>query len=104
MFYLSQAVDVPPRHRERNLVTNTVDVAGQPFDWSRVLGDVFKVHSRKTHPDGAYIAVKHRGYWFYIRDDDLASKSTFALLGQLFTLQAGGAAGITPVLTLLVGG
>ncbi len=104
MFYLSQAVDVPPDHRERNLVTNTVDAAGLPFDWSRVLGDVFKVHSRKTHPDGAYIAVQHRGYWFYIRDDDLATKSTFALLGQLFTLQAGGAVGITPVLTLPVGG
>jgi len=33
-----------------------------------------------ARPDDAYIDVKYRGYWFYIADSDLDSKSAFLLL------------------------
>ena len=49
-------------------------------------------------------AVRCRGYWFYIDNTDLHSKSMFALLRQLFFLQAGQLKGAAPVLTLPVGG
>ena len=41
-------------------------------------------------PDGkqAAAAVRFRGHWFYIADDDQDSKSTLLLLDQLFALQA----------------
>ncbi|MCG8408784.1 MAG: hypothetical protein MI923_26560 [Phycisphaerales bacterium] len=104
MFYLSQGIAVPLSHREARLVTNTVDEDGSPFDWSAMLGDLFNVHVRKTPPIGAAVSVFHRGHWFFIRDDDQISKSTFSLLGQLFTLQAGSAKSAAPVLTLPVGG
>jgi hypothetical protein len=49
------------------------------------------------------IAVRYRDAWFSLRDDDLESKSTFAMLAPLFALQAGQAEGIVPILTLPVG-
>jgi hypothetical protein len=104
LYFLSNAVEVPDDHGERGLVTTTLDEAGQPFDWTRVTGDLLRVHSQTWPPVGAAVAVQHRGHWFYIDDTDLNSKSTFALLSQLFALQAGGAESTTPVLTLPIGG
>ncbi len=49
-------------------------------------------------------AVKYRSSWFYIDDSDLTAKSTFALLMQLFALQAGEIKSTGPILTLPVGG
>ena len=104
MFYLSQAIEVPQKHIKARLVTETTTPNDETFDWSHVVGDLLQVHHRRTHPSSAAVAVKYRGYWFYISDDDLNSKSTFALLGQLFSLQAGTAASGGPALTLPIGG
>jgi hypothetical protein len=103
LFYLSHAVEVPAEHVERGMVTVTRDEAGAPFDWSEVTGDLLRIHSSVWPPLRATIAVQHRGHWFYIEDSDLSSKATFALLSQLFALQAGEAQGEVPVLTLPVG-
>ncbi len=46
----------------------------------------------------------HRGYWFYIANNDLETKSSFLLLQQLFSLQAGQSEAKGPTLTLPVGG
>lgn len=102
-FYLSHAIEVPRSHRESGLVTTTQKLTGEPFDWSDVTGDLLCVKSQKNPPNRASVAVKYRGYWFYIDDADLNSKSTFGLLAQLFALQAGGAEGVGPVLTLPIG-
>ncbi len=104
LFYLSQAVDVPREHRDRNWVTTTLDKQGQVFDWQCVVGDLLRIHSRPTPPADAAVAVLYKGSWFYIDNSDLSSKSTMALLSQLFALQAGEAKAVTPVLTLPVGG
>jgi len=104
MFYLSQAIEVPQRHRDKGLVTTTVCVAGGSFDWACVTGELLRVHSRRTRPRDAAVAIQHKGYWYYVDDSDLTSKSTLALLGQLFALQAGSAAGQPPTLTLPIGG
>jgi hypothetical protein len=104
-FLLSRAVEVPYRHRDAGLVTTTHDEAGQPFDWTRVTGDLLRVHSQAMPPRNPAVAVRYMGWWFYVDNSDLTSKSTLALLGQLFALQAGReVAGGAPVLTLPVGG
>jgi hypothetical protein len=103
MFYLSQGIEIPADHLERSLVTVTRDRAGEAFDWSRLAGDLLRVRSSSRKPQGAAVAVPYRGAWFWIDDADLDSKSTFALLVQLFSLQSGAATGSAPVLTLPVG-
>lgn len=100
LYFLSQAVAVPEAHRD--MVTLTEAAAGEPtagaewpsggLDWSRtVLGDLFAVRTspRRPDPDTTFVAVRYRGHWFHIPDTDLTSKSTFALLTQLFSLQSG---------------
>lgn len=104
LFYLSHAIEVPTAHTDAKLITLTHDANGQPFDWAEVTGDLLRVHSQKNRPQGVAVAVPYRGYWFYINDDDLESKTTFSLLSQLFALRAGETQGTAPQLTLPVGG
>ncbi|MCA9072292.1 MAG: hypothetical protein KDA84_25370, partial [Planctomycetaceae bacterium] len=104
MNYLSHVIDVPEKHYVEGLVPVTYTPDGLPFDWHEVNGDLFRVHVQKCKPRNAYVAVKYRGYWFYIPDDHLSSKATFVLLLGLIQLQAGGGeVGEAPVLTLPVG-
>ena len=73
------------------------------FDWNRVTDGLKRIRSSSARPKNAAVAVRYRDSWFFIEDSDLDSKSTFSMLAQLYSLQAGGSAGLTPVLTLPVG-
>ena len=104
MFYLSQGVQPPPEHARRGWVTVTRRRQGDgEFDWGELTGGLFTVRSQADRPADAFIAVRYRGHWFYIADDDLESKTTFGLLTQLFSLHAGSAQGGSPLLTLPLG-
>lgn len=74
------------------------------FPWREVTGELIQICNRAEPPENAFVRVRHRGRWFYIADSDLASKSTFGLLTQLFALQSGEKAGLAPLPTLNVGG
>ncbi len=106
LYYLSQSVEIPEKHKEDGLVTITKTMDGEEFNWDETpAGTMFKVRSRKRgKPDNAFVSVPYRGAWFYIADNDLNSKSTFTLLKQLFSLQAGHIRDAGPTLTLPVGG
>jgi len=103
LFYLSQNMDVPQEHIDAGLVTSTKTKSGELFDWGDTpAGTVFKIRSSEEFPENAYLTVNYRGYWYYIADNDLQSKSTFMLLTQLFGLQAGQSTFSGPTLTLPV--
>jgi len=104
MYYLSQGISIPREHLETGLVTVTVDQDGNPFNWAELTGDLIQIRSCKRRPEMPAVAVKYKGYWFYIDDRDLNSQSTFALLVQLFGIEvrAGGGGGF--LYTLSVGG
>jgi hypothetical protein len=104
MYFLSQSVQIPPGDVVAGKVTVTYDAAGNEFDWAKVTEGLMRIHSSPKRPTAAAIAVSYRGSWFYIDDADLDSKSTFSMLGQIYSLQSGNAKGLTPVLTLPVGG
>ena len=104
MYYLSQGISIPREHLETGLVTVTVDQDGNPFNWAELTGDLIQIRSCKRRPKMPAVAVKYKGYWFYIDDRDLNSQSTFALFVQLFGIEvrAGGGGGF--LYTLSVGG
>jgi hypothetical protein len=104
MFFLAHGVQIPQRDLLAGRVTITRDADGQPFDWSRVLGDLFVVSSQSTPPENAAVAVNYRDNWFYVDDSDMQSKYTLMLLGQLTALQAGNIERAGPLLTLPVTG
>ncbi len=55
-------------------------------------------------PKSAQVAVRYKGYWFYVDATDHDTKSTFSLLMELSRLELAGKAGPGPVLTIPVGG
>jgi hypothetical protein len=62
------------------------------------------VHSVKPHwrPACASVAVKYRGYWFFIDDRDADTKATFSLLSTMTRINLIGTKKGGPVLTLPV--
>ncbi|QPJ65998.1 MAG: hypothetical protein G3M78_11575 [Candidatus Nitrohelix vancouverensis] len=103
MYYLSHAVETPQADAELGNVTLTVKADGTPFDWKKMSGDLLNVRTQESSPDNPAVSVKYGDNWFYISQSDLDSKSTFSLLGQIFSLQAGNAKSGAPLLTLPVG-
>ena len=96
MAYLSSAVTVPNIHESQGLTG-----AGGALEAS--LSDLLTIHASETPVEGVYLSVPYRGFWFYVDDNDLASKRTLGLLTSLIrlTISAGGAQNV-PILTLPV--
>ena len=103
MFYISQAVEVPREDVLQGKVTQTKTVEGNVFDWREVTGDLLRIRSNSENPQTGSMNIHYRGTWFYIDDSDLSSKSTFSLLAQIFSLQAGKIKDNAPLLTLPIG-
>ncbi len=104
MRYLSEAVNTPEEHINTGAVRVTLDENSNRFDWSQMLGDIFRINTSDKMPQGASVAVKHKNNWFYIDNSDLDTKSTFGLLVNIFHLQTSGIPGTNPVLTIPAGG
>jgi hypothetical protein len=104
-FFLSNGVEVPAEHLHCGLAQAPVDDEGKVFDGREVTAGLFTVHACKGHhpPSTAYVAVKYRGYWFYIEDRDAASKSTLTLMMQLARMDFSRQQPAAPLLTLPVG-
>jgi hypothetical protein len=100
MFYLSQAVEVPREDVLQGKVTVTKTPDGKIFDWKDVTGDLLRISPLSENHQKESKSVYYRGTWFYIDDSDLSSKSTFSLLAQIFSLQAGKIQNNAPLLTL----
>ena len=103
MFFLSHNIHVPAADEAAGLVTVTREPGGERFDWGQVTGRLFNARAANTRPRDPFLAVPYRGSWFYLRNNDLETKSTFMLLNQLFNLQAGDIKTITPTFTIGVG-
>ena len=107
LFFVANGVTVPPPHAASGVAPLTAGPDGRAFEWEQVLGGLFKVcwADGKKPPPTAHVAVRHKGYWFYIDERDRDTKATFALLVELSRLQlSADKGGAAPVLTLPVGG
>lgn len=102
-YYLSQAVSVPQAHVDAGWVTRTLRADGTDFDWHEITGPLFRVANSADRPADAFTAVPYRGHWYYVEDTDLNSKTSFGLLTLLFSLQASGGDGPSPLLTVTAG-
>ncbi len=99
--YLTQGVTPPQSHVDRNLTYSTWPFPGSDND---KIDQVFKVQATLSRPQ-ANLAVKYRGYWFYIDETDLKSKLTFLVLSEIYRLSlVGSDRSQAPLLTLPLGG
>ena len=101
-FFLSHGVLIPHDDIINNRVKVTKTKDGENFNWQDILLDLFVVYSQIEKPSNASVAVKYRGHWFFIKDNDMESKYTLMLLNQISALQSGNLEKVGPVLTLPV--
>ncbi|HXJ33441.1 MAG TPA: hypothetical protein VMS22_05310 [Candidatus Eisenbacteria bacterium] len=94
----ARAVEVPPEHAALHLADP--ELAGV----SSFRG-VMRIHSSSSRPStDVLVAVRHRGYWFYIAADDGPSKLAFRLLHTLIGMRlVEGTPQTVPTLTIPVG-
>lgn len=108
-YYLAHGIDIPGEDICRGLVPVTTAPGGEVFDWQQVTQGLFAVHcsSKCCRPKNAHVAVKYHDHWFYVANDDVVSKSTFALTLLLarieFGLTTASPPPAGPILTLPVG-
>lgn len=99
--YLSRAVKPPDEHIEKGIATKVWPLPGKD---DAEIEKIFDVLSSKEKPE-ASLAVKYRGYWFYIDETDIASKAAFLVMAEFYRLAISeGQPGQVPILTLPVGG
>ena len=101
MLNVAESIEVPGEHVKEGLV-ETRSVPPEP---SGTLGPSLRIHSSRSTPRQANVAVQHRGWWYYVDDTDLASKRAFLQIQTLFFTRLSeatrGAQG-TPLLTIPV--
>lgn len=105
LFYLSHAVEVPEIDIENGVVQTTTYSNSAIFDWSKYVSrTLLNVHCTKSRPNDAFVSTYYRDHWFFIKNNDINSKSTFLFLSLLFQLQAGEASSydVAPLLTIPV--
>ena len=95
------AVDVPREHVEAHIV----DASVEPLVGLMAPDPTLRIHSSRNAPERANVAVKHRGWWYYVDDADLASKQAFLQIQMLFLTRLSEAVRgtqATPLLTIPV--
>jgi hypothetical protein len=103
LYYLCQGVEVPSNDVEMGKVAMPEGSDEDLLNWQKWISQLFCIKCSLTPPQSAYIMVKYRNHWFYIEDNDLTTKRTFALLLQLYNLQSAEQQRTTPILSLPLG-
>jgi hypothetical protein len=91
------SIEIPESHLTSGVLVPRVDPYG---------GDFLRIRTSRSRPRGAgTIAIRYRGYWYYIDDRDPTSKRSFKFLRVLVGLRLyeGGKELSKPVLTIPVG-
>ena len=97
MIDLARQVDVPQEHIDEGRTMPTFVDTG-------LGGPLFKVQSSLEEPEMPYVAIRDRGYWYYIDDRDLMSKRTFGVVQILLSLTDAGEQAKGPVVSIGGGG
>jgi hypothetical protein len=93
---LKAAIEIPQEHVDTGLAV--------PFPPTGLAGKNIRIHTSKDKPKQAVIAVKHRGYWFYIDDTDMHTKLYYRMVRTLWSISIASATDhkAAPVLTIPV--
>jgi len=102
--FLSKGVVVPEEHVRNGIAPTTPGPEGRPYDWTQVTKGLFCVQVQPSRPRDAEVAVKYRGYWFYIPKNDVESRSVMAIIELLFAFQEADIKQLGPLLTIPTGG
>lgn len=91
---LAWRIDVPPQHVEEGRTGSTFQETGP------AVNPLIRVHYSEEEPEDRFVAVKNRGYWYYIDDRDMISKRTFSMVQIVLSLTDSGDVSKGPVVTI----
>lgn len=95
LYFASTTVKVPESDLANGRVRNIADTIRNVKD--RVDNDWLIIYSSATEPANAWIKIRYRDTWFYILDNDLNSRASFALLDAMFASIVGNVPGAKPL-------
>jgi hypothetical protein len=96
MFELGADIEPPPEDVSEGRVRATE--MGPPEE------QLIRIHSQKEPPHDAFAAVRHHGYWFWIDNRDMDSKTMLSFMLILFSLVESGKEAAGPLVTIGTGG
>lgn len=97
MIAMALFIDVPPEHIQDGLTEPSL---AQPHIEDSNMANFIKIHHAPNKPEGDFVSVRYKDYWFYIEDGDFYSKRAFTFLMVLFSLtESGGKQGL-PLVTI----
>ena len=79
---MAAQVEIPPEDLQRSLTFPGFERQQVAAKFSRLV----RIHSGKSSPANAFVAVKYHDSWFWIDDNDLDSKRVFSLMMMFFTM------------------
>ncbi len=98
---LAMWIEVPAEHVEAGRTRESKD----PSDMEDLgMKPMVRVYSSVEKPDSAFVMVRYDGLWFWIDDDDFASKRTLSFMQIMFSLAESGRVQEAPVVTVQAGG
>lgn len=95
MLQLGFGIDLPAGHAAGGRA-----LPGQTQSGSAPAESLVHIRSGEREPANAYAAVPYKGYWYWIDDNDIASKRIFTFLMILFSLAETGQGPAAPVVTI----
>jgi hypothetical protein len=95
MMQLGYGIDIPPTHLAEGRVNS-----GASSNDGRKPKVLSHIHSGPTKPQGTYVSVQYKDYWYWIDDSDVPSKKLFTFLMILFSLAETGQNYTSPVVTV----
>ncbi len=104
LLFLRHAVEFTPDAVQQGLIDMIKNPNGTYYDLTKITRGLLRIHVSNSRPAGLVnVKVFYRNHWFYIADNDIASKKTFALLAQIYNLLASEEATPRPILTIPIG-
>jgi len=94
---LANGIEVPAAHIAEGRTNPSTRIADASDLRDRPL---VRIQSSVDEPGGSFAAVRYRDTWYWIGDDDLASKRVVTFLMMFFSLAETGIAPQAPVLTI----
>ena len=96
MEILRAAIEIPEEHAKAGLAVH--------YPKTGLAGKNLRILASKDKPEQAAVAVRHRGYWFYIHETDMRTKLYSVMIRTLWSVSIASASEqkAAPVLTIPV--
>ncbi len=105
MSFLARGIEVPLEHVEQGRVVPMLVSTKEEPQRLPIPLDVKSVPaaSDSGRPEDASVAVRYKGHWFYIADNDVQSKRTFGIARYIYNIQAPSTEKAAPLISLPTG-